>query len=43
MGGGCGRGEGAVAMSVPDVRAFTVGPVQENSYIVRAAAMPRAR
>ncbi len=31
-------GEGAVAMSVPDVRAFTVGPVQENSYIVRSAA-----
>jgi hydroxyacylglutathione hydrolase len=25
-------------MSVPDVRAFTVGPVQENSYIVRSAA-----
>jgi hydroxyacylglutathione hydrolase len=23
-------------MSAPDVRAFTVGPVQENSYIVRA-------
>ncbi len=31
-------GEGAVAMSVPDVRAFTVGPVQENTYIVRSAA-----
>ncbi|HSZ06290.1 MAG TPA: MBL fold metallo-hydrolase [Solirubrobacteraceae bacterium] len=25
-------------MSAPDVRAFTVGPVQENSYIVRAGA-----
>lgn len=25
-------------MSAPDVRAFTVGPVQENSYIVRADA-----
>jgi glyoxylase-like metal-dependent hydrolase (beta-lactamase superfamily II) len=25
-------------MSAPDVRAFTVGPVQENSYIVRARA-----
>jgi len=25
-------------MSGPDVRAFTVGPVQENSYIVRAGA-----
>ena len=25
-------------MSAPDVRAFTVGPVQENSYIVRASA-----
>ncbi len=25
-------------MSVPDVRAFTVGPVQENTYIVRSAA-----
>jgi glyoxylase-like metal-dependent hydrolase (beta-lactamase superfamily II) len=25
-------------MTVPDVRAFTVGPVQENSYIVRSAA-----
>jgi hydroxyacylglutathione hydrolase len=25
-------------MSAPDVRAFTVGPVQENSYIVRAAS-----
>jgi hydroxyacylglutathione hydrolase len=24
-------------MSVPDVRAFTVGPVQENTYIVRSA------
>ena len=23
-------------MSGPDARAFTVGPVQENSYIVRA-------
>jgi hydroxyacylglutathione hydrolase len=30
-------------MSQPDVRAFTVGPVQENSYIVRAdAAAARA-
>jgi hydroxyacylglutathione hydrolase len=25
-------------MSAPDVRAFTVGPVQENSYIVRASS-----
>ena len=25
-------------MSAPDVRAFTVGPVQENCYIVRARA-----
>jgi len=25
-------------MSVPDVRSFTVGPVQENTYIVRSAA-----
>jgi hydroxyacylglutathione hydrolase len=25
-------------MSAPDVRAFTVGPVQENAYIVRAAS-----
>jgi hydroxyacylglutathione hydrolase len=25
-------------MSAPDVRAFTVGPVQENCYIVRASA-----
>ena len=25
-------------MSAPDVRAFTVGPVQENCYIVRADA-----
>jgi glyoxylase-like metal-dependent hydrolase (beta-lactamase superfamily II) len=25
-------------MSAPDVRSFTVGPVQENSYIVRAGA-----
>ncbi len=25
-------------MTVPDVRAFTVGPVQENTYIVRSAA-----
>jgi glyoxylase-like metal-dependent hydrolase (beta-lactamase superfamily II) len=25
-------------MTVPDVRAFTVGPVQENAYIVRSAA-----
>jgi hydroxyacylglutathione hydrolase len=25
-------------MSVPDVRGYTVGPVQENSYIVRASA-----
>jgi len=33
--------EGAVEMSVPDVRAFTVGPVQENTYIVRSA--PDAR
>ena len=23
-------------MSAPDVRSFTVGPVQENSYIVRS-------
>ena len=30
-------------MSAPDVRAFTVGPVQENCFIVRAAAdSPRA-
>jgi glyoxylase-like metal-dependent hydrolase (beta-lactamase superfamily II) len=28
-------------MSGPDVRAFTVGPVQENSYIVRADAAAR--
>ncbi len=28
-------------MSAPDVRAFTVGPVQENSYIVRAGADAR--
>ncbi len=27
-------------MSAPDVRAFTVGPVQENCYIVRADAEP---
>ena len=37
-------GEGAVAMSGPDVRAFTVGPVQENAYIVRSdGAAKRAR
>ncbi len=35
---------GGVAMSALDVRAFTVGPVQENSYIVRAGERaPRAR
>jgi glyoxylase-like metal-dependent hydrolase (beta-lactamase superfamily II) len=28
-------------VSAPDVRAFTVGPVQENSYIVRASADER--
>jgi hydroxyacylglutathione hydrolase len=28
-------------MSAPDVRAFTVGPVQENAYIVRADAEAR--
>jgi glyoxylase-like metal-dependent hydrolase (beta-lactamase superfamily II) len=27
-------------MSAPDVRAFTVGPVQENCYIVRGGAEP---
>jgi hydroxyacylglutathione hydrolase len=31
-----GEREGRLAMSSLDVRAFTVGPVQENSYIVRA-------
>ena len=35
--------EGRVAMSALDVRAFTVGPVQENCYIVRADAEARAR
>jgi hydroxyacylglutathione hydrolase len=31
-------GQGGIAMSVPDARSFTVGPVQENTYIVRSGS-----
>ena len=33
---------GSRVVSAPDVRSFTVGPVQENSYIVRADAGSRS-
>ena len=39
--GAPGRGKGLIGMSAPDVRSFTVGPVQENSYIVRAGSDAR--
>ena len=35
------RRQGPDAMSAPDVRSFTVGMVQENSYIVRADAQAK--